>query len=139
MPEKKYALALCELFQPAVHGFDAHSSPDIHGHYFVYELLDLTEFYNVEEFAAVQEMLAQQQQQQQQRPMQLEIVEYKILMPGGEMVALIKTYWLRLVQRRWKKIYQARKRLLIKRQHIHALQYRAQHGKWPRALHVWPT
>lgn len=42
----------------------------------------------------------------------LEIVQTVTLEPGGECVAIIKTFWIRLVQRRWKRIFAERRRRL---------------------------
>jgi hypothetical protein len=61
----------------------------------------------------------------------LQIVQTNIL-TGLEEVAYLKTFWLKLVQRRWKKIYKARQELLKQRMTIRALTFRARTGKWPR-------
>ena len=42
----------------------------------------------------------------------LEIVQTVMLEPGGECVAIIKTFWIRLVQRRWKRVFAERRRRL---------------------------
>jgi hypothetical protein len=42
----------------------------------------------------------------------LEIVQPVTLEPGGECVAIIKTFWLRIIQRRWKRIFADRRRRL---------------------------
>jgi hypothetical protein len=42
----------------------------------------------------------------------LEIVQTVMMEPGGECVAIIKTFWIRLVQRRWKRIFAERRRRL---------------------------
>lgn len=42
----------------------------------------------------------------------LEIVQPVTLEPGGECVAVIKTFWIRIVQRRWKRIFANRRRRL---------------------------
>ena len=47
----------------------------------------------------------------------IEIASPMVLEPGGECVAIIKTFWIRLVQRRWKRIFTERRRrvaLLLK-------------------------
>jgi hypothetical protein len=45
-----------------------------------------------------------------------------------ECVAIIKTVWIKLIQRKWKNILNAR---LTKKQHPNALKYRELTGKWP--------
>ena len=54
-------------------------------------------------------------------------------------IAIKKTFWLRLVQRRWKKIYQKRCDILARRTHLTALRYREIYGKYPAGLRVLPT
>ena len=51
-------------------------------------------------------------------------------------VAIIKTFWLRLVQRNWKRVYSEKKRIIRLRYNPISLFYRALHGKWPsNSLH----
>ena len=52
---------------------------------------------------------------------------------------IIKTFWLRLVQRTWKRIYKERIRIIKKRLHPNSLHYRNIHGKWPTGLHYLPS
>ena len=68
----------------------------------------------------------------------LEIIQADILLPGQEEVAYLKTFWLRIVQRRWKKIYKARKELLWARGEMMAILERQRTGKWPAHLRQWP-
>ncbi len=42
----------------------------------------------------------------------LEIVQPVTMEPGGECVAVLKTFWLRLFQRRWKRIFADRRKRL---------------------------
>jgi hypothetical protein len=44
----------------------------------------------------------------------LEIVQPVTLEPGGECVAVLKTFWLRLIQRKWKRIFAERRQRLAK-------------------------
>lgn len=52
---------------------------------------------------------------------------------------IIKTFWLRLVQRTWKRIYKERQQIIKKRMHLNNLHYRNIHGKWPSRLHYLPS
>jgi hypothetical protein len=47
--------------------------------------------------------------------------------------AVIKTHWIRLIQRRWREI--TRKRIQTK-QNVKNLQYREIHGKWPTECNI---
>jgi len=52
---------------------------------------------------------------------------------------IIKTYWLRLVQRTWKRIYKERTQIIKKRMHPNSLHHRSLHGKWPIGLNYLPS
>ena len=69
---------------------------------------------------------------------QPEIGEY-IILPTQESVAILKTFWIRIIQRRWRKIYQARQRLIKERSTMGALRERQLTGQWPRHLRQWPA
>jgi hypothetical protein len=47
------------------------------------------------------------------------------------MVVILKTIWIRLLQRKWKNICMRRKEILQKRCHAKAIQERERSGKWP--------
>jgi hypothetical protein len=53
-------------------------------------------------------------------------------------VAIIKTHWLRLVQRNWKRVFKERKRIISLRSNPRALYYREVHGKWPNNCIHYP-
>jgi hypothetical protein len=52
--------------------------------------------------------------------------------------AIKKTYWLRLVQRHWKNVFQKRKNIIRKRCLPQNLQYRSIYGFFPKGLNVLP-
>ena len=149
-----FKLAICEVFNPVIHGQDENSSPGIQSQFLVYTFIELEDFYSGEYLyevnslrryrSAIQIMHGAEHPSIRNYPkvtrkyMRLEIVQADVL-KGGEEVAYLKTFWLRLVQRRWKKIYQARKEILKKRSGIKALQERQRTGKWPAHLMQLPT
>ena len=51
-----------------------------------------------------------------------------------EMVAYHKTFWLRIIQRKWKKIYKQRREIIKKRKLMKSLNIRSLYGKWPKGL-----
>ena len=51
--------------------------------------------------------------------------------------AIIKTFWLKLVQRRWKKIYQNKQHIMKNMQKIDNVRYREIHGKWPFNTNIY--
>jgi len=68
----------------------------------------------------------------------LEIYEIKCL-PTLETIGIRKTIWIKLIQRRWKKIYQERLNIINKRKSINSLKYREQHGKWENEINYLPS
>ena len=54
-----------------------------------------------------------------------------IELPTGEIICIIKTYWLRIIQRTWKRIYRERKEMIEKRKNINSIIYFQVHGRWP--------
>ena len=52
---------------------------------------------------------------------------------------IIKTFWLRIVQRTWKRIYKERKEIWRKRMSILALRYRETTGKFPDNIRSLPS
>ena len=66
----------------------------------------------------------------QQNYIQLHIAKV-IYLSGSECVAILKTYWLKIIQRTWKKIYKKRCIVIALRKSPVSLFYRERHGKWP--------
>jgi hypothetical protein len=52
---------------------------------------------------------------------------------------VLKTHWLRLVQRHWKKVYQERKRVIRGRRNINNLRHRENYGRWTQGLNCLPN
>jgi hypothetical protein len=61
-----------------------------------------------------------------------------IYLKGGELVAILKTFWIRIIQRVWKRIYIERKNILKKRMLYSSLYYRELRGKWINKLNYMP-
>jgi hypothetical protein len=62
-----------------------------------------------------------------------------MLSDDNESICIIKTIWLRLIQRTWKKIYQQRKDILHKRSLPQSLLYREKTGRWPKDCYHIPS
>jgi hypothetical protein len=60
-----------------------------------------------------------------------EIGEY-ILLPTQEAVAILKTVWLRIIQRKWKKVFAERQNIIKYRCYPSSLREREIYGKWPQ-------
>ena len=71
------------------------------------------------------------------RKMHIDIMKLHIL-EDGTYTVIVKTFWLRLVQRRWKNIYKERMKCIQKRKRVHSLKYRECNGQWPRDIAYLP-
>jgi len=60
-------------------------------------------------------------------------------LPDGECVAVIKTMWIKLIQRRWRTVFNERRRIIGERSRISSIFYREIHGTWPTGLNVVPS
>lgn len=58
--------------------------------------------------------------------------------PDGEYCVIMKTFWLKIVQRAWKKQYAKRKAILLSRGHITAQRHFELTGTYPRELRNIP-
>ena len=148
MNTSNFKLAICMQFDPVIHGMDEASSPDILNHYLVVYTIELDEFYNNDYKDIIEIVKFNYDQQQQQtayirqehqmgRAPKLDIIQCDEL-SGLEQVGYIKTFWLKIVQRRWKKVYKERQEMLKQRSSIVALKERQQNGQWPKHLRQWP-
>jgi hypothetical protein len=61
-----------------------------------------------------------------------------VYLSSGECVCIIKTFWLRLVQRCWRRVYNEKKRVIQRRKNIQSLRFREIHGKWPNDCNYLP-
>ena len=66
-----------------------------------------------------------------------EIAE-NITLESGHRVCIIKTIWLKLIQRTWKKVFALRKIIIKRRCNIHSLKMREITGKWPENCRFYP-
>ena len=62
-----------------------------------------------------------------------------IYLKTGECICILKTFWLRLIQRTWRKIYKQRQHIFQIRHTLKSLRYREIHGKWPVSCNNMPT
>ena len=69
---------------------------------------------------------------------QPEIGEY-IILPTLEAVAVLKTFWIRIIQRKWKKIFKQQQQIIGERCKLHSLRFRQITGHWPTHCKTFPT
>lgn len=61
-----------------------------------------------------------------------------IYLSGDECVAILKTFWIRIIQKSWKKVFKMRKEILRKRMLPQNLRERELRGKWPASCSYYP-
>jgi hypothetical protein len=62
-----------------------------------------------------------------------------IYLKNNEYIAILKTFWIRLVQRTWKRVFNERHIVILKRKSPVSLNYRVIHGKWPNNCNYLPS
>ena len=67
----------------------------------------------------------------------IEIMQLHILQDQTYSV-IIKTFWLKIIQRKWKKIFKIRKNILASRYQRSSIYYREVHGVWPEEIRNIP-
>jgi hypothetical protein len=156
----KNRIVLCELFNPLIHGYDFNSDPNIITHYISIDSFNITEFYPNEYGEVEIEVVAQLHNAKYEalfdtisnntiirnysniisKPdyIKPEIASCLILR-GNEMVVIIKTFWLRLIQRTWKNTYKNKQIILEKRSNMASILHRRTTGKWPNDCNKLPT
>ena len=146
----KYNIVLCEIFNSLIHG---KSNSQVSSHY-----LNICTFKQLN-MIAVEDMCNLYNQGYLERINQLthhkfirnyhniiinpnyikpEIGE-KIYLPSGHCVCIIKTIWIKLIQRAWKKTYKNRINVIQKRCSIDSITTRVITGNWPKNCRYLPN
>lgn len=118
---RKCVLGECMLWKRDVHGWDKESSKNINTQWIYHNDLEVEEL-PTPSFPWLR----------------IEIAELNYL-EREECTAIFKTFWLKIVQRAWKRIYKKRKEIIDKRKSFSAIKYREIHGKWPDNLNYLPS
>jgi len=120
----KYNIVLCELYNREYHG---QADGEINNHY-----LSLMRFKNYD-YNNINNIRVNYP-----RTFRLEIAEC-LYLPSYHCVSILKTHWLKLIQRTWKKIYRCMKQTILIRSHPNSLKYREINGRWPNNCSSYPT
>jgi hypothetical protein len=59
-----------------------------------------------------------------------EIGEY-IILPTQETITILKTFWIRIIQKKWKKVFKQKQKIIRQRCSIQSLKIRQTTGYWP--------
>jgi hypothetical protein len=120
----KYNIVLCELYNKDYHGY---VDGEINNHY-----LSLIRFKNYD-YNYINSFRITDPSRYR-----LEIAKC-LYLPSCHCISILKTHWLKLIQRTWKKIYKDRKQTLLLRSHPNSLKYREINGRWPNNCANYPT
>ena len=66
-----------------------------------------------------------------------EIGEY-IILSTQESIAILKTFWLRIIQKKWKRVFQERKNIVRERCNLTNLSIKEIRGRWPQSCNNLP-
>jgi hypothetical protein len=117
----KYELGICELYNSHIHGHTWRSYNNIDGHYIIYWLIETESFMTSNDYKDVISLLLDgyyiyinrtyhpiirnyNNIIKRENYIKLDIIE-KVLLESGEIIAIIKTFWIKIIQRKWKKYY----------------------------------
>lgn len=139
----RFNITLCELYNASCYGPPSFES--LHSHYLVlyrfkqYDTRVLNKI--IRHYAATRTNYTHPTIRNYQHikcKMVPEITEC-IYLPTGECICVKKTWWIRLIQRTWKKIYKLRQEIIRQRLHPRNLFYRGITGSWPSECKYSPS
>jgi hypothetical protein len=149
----KYSLILCEFYNSNLHG-----NSSLNNHYLV--LFAFTGFNNelrrqIRYFKQNNLEIAHQIRSRNFRSRHPLIKNYYniicsqqysqpqiaqcVYLPGGECVAILKTFYIRIIQRAWKKVFTQRKRIFRLRRHPQSIYQYQITGSWPLSCALLPS
>jgi hypothetical protein len=123
----RFNIVVCQPYDNLIHGT---GTPEVLGHFLVlirlkelnvYYVEDMNHYINVSRFKH-----------------KLEIAECIYLEPLGYCVGILKTFWIKIIQRTWKKIMKKRRDIMNIRKNISSLRYRELNGRWPSNCNDMP-
>ena len=158
MSQSRFNLVLCEIFNRNIHGASSNQIQAIDGHYLLIakfdgatrmlleddvveeeedeDIYDYADFYNDEyyNFISIAPHIIIRNYKNivaKYDYIKPEIAEC-IVLDTQHHVVIIKTIWIKIIQRKWKKIYAERMIIIRRRFQITSLNTRELTGKWPR-------
>jgi hypothetical protein len=61
------------------------------------------------------------------------------VLPDGSYSVIVKTHWLKIIQRNWKRVFKARSQILLKRRSVQSLYNLQISGRYPAGLNSMPS
>lgn len=160
--QRRFTIILCELYNQKLHGITETSDETINTHYLVIEqfktfntsrgvdpdtetdIYSIANIYNNRYRALcrrykVEHCVIRNYKRiiSRQNYIKPEIAEC-IFLKDGECVAILKTFWIKIIQRTWKNIYAKRKYIILQRKRLHELKYREFNGNWSCSIRCYP-
>ena len=138
----KFCLGICEFFQSQLHGYNNNSTPNIENYLIINTTIDLIDFWNNKYKQYLENLLHYNYYSFNYDHiinynsntfnnidcLKINIIEI-IELPGLEQVACIKTIWLKILQRKWKKMCKDRKDKIQKLKNPYILRKRELTGR----------
>jgi hypothetical protein len=144
----KYNIILCELYNKNIHGYE---KTQVLYHYLVFirykelcmeyineDIESLYENYNSildnthDIFKNYRNIILNKNN------IKPEIAEC-IYLKSGHCIAILKTFWIKIIQRTWKNIFNKKKDIIKKRSSLYSLKYREVNGNWPKDCLYYPS
>ncbi len=157
----KNRIVLCEIFHPLIHGLNNKSDPNIMGHYLNIDSFNIDDFYPNEEDDESEINIVAELHNAKYEELFNTISNHSIIrnysnmisasnyikpeigvcliLKGKETVVILKTFWLRLIQRTWKNVYKKKIEVIKRRRNINCIIYKQTIGKWQLDCRVMPT
>jgi hypothetical protein len=157
--EPARCLAICELHHADIHGLTEESDALVTGHYLIIDHMDP---HDCDEWREISEIHKRKYEYYKRNSwtsngqpyhpvvrnysniishakyVQPEIVE-RVYLRGSECVAIIKTFWLKIIQRAWKRVFAQRKKMENMRFNPLNIHYWFVYGKWPESCNQLPS
>ena len=147
----KYNIVLCELYNSKLHGKT--NNNDVNNNYLLINRIKKLDMKFINSFTkALNKDYIERQQQiiphkfiknyeniiTRPNYIKPEIGE-TITLQSGHIVCIIKTLWIKLIQRAWKRIFEKRKQIIKMRCQVRSLKYREITGYWPENCRYFPS
>ena len=166
--DNKFCLLIPELYNKFIHGKTEDSDPDIDSHYIVLQTFNFnTDSNNSNRNSSISNLFKHINEMckfykiyyrrnfynlslgnrsirnyncmiKNSSYLDMEIGQIYYL-KGGECVCIIKTFWIKIIQRAWKKIYQMRKKIYQLRNRPDSIMYRQLTGTWLDKYRYMPS
>lgn len=152
-----YAVGICELYHEKLHGVLSPQEKEINTHYLLLYKCKSREMKNIAKH--IKYCIRLIEYLKQIHTTQLagednmhdvfpnypklmehcspEIVEYFYL-PSHHCICIKKTFWIKIIQRTWKRLFAERKRVILERSQYGAIRHREVFGRWPTSCAIYP-